>query len=95
MRKMITCSQKEKEEIDKKIILVTKELLREGYNPGSIAYMLTDLAIDMSYAHCDNPHVIISNILSAVVRQAEKRIPKADSVWDEELEIIGDDETIH
>lgn len=95
MRKMITCSQKEKKEIDKKIISATKELLRDGHNPGSIAYMLTYLAIDMSYAHCENPHVIMSNILSAVVRQTEKRIPKADGIWDEEFEVISDDETIH
>ena len=95
MTKIVTCSQKEKDEIDRKIISATKELLREGHNPGTIAYILTYLAIDMSYAHCDNPHIIMSNILSAVVKQTEKRIPKADSIWNDDFEVINDDETVH
>ena len=95
MTKIMTCSQKEKNEIDRKIISTIKDLLRKEHNPGTIAHILTYLAIDMSYAHCDDPHIIMSNILSAVVKQTEKRIPKADSIWNDDFEIINDDETLH
>lgn len=62
------------------------DLMSEGVNPGMIAVALATQAVHLSYACCDDPSAIFTNILRALSEAVPQKSSKDEPVKEEDMQ---------